>query len=274
MACSKPILIECTQNGYKEYLAMKGLANIYSIEQLILIAIWRSFHPNEQILGLHQLFLRKLTPTETMSRHNINLALRAGLVKVSDRYDEPGLFLSIKGGKPYFTAIRSADRRLRLQAASEFEIDPKEQLGKLLDLVFDLLSATIVEYVKFFSDREKLTVLKFDYKSPALRVFFENLSLSQTFMLFWRSVKNCAEEQRSIEFKHIVDRAYGYFKDYSSAGKEIQSYPRPKLIRRSQLEKIVFFELLGLKEDPDLLPNIHEYFIGRAQFQHSTGHPI
>jgi hypothetical protein len=265
------MLIECTQNGYKEYRAMKGLDKIYSIEQLILIAIWRSFHPNEQILGLHQLFLRKLTPTETMSRHNINLVLMTGLVKVSDRYDEPGLFLSIKGGKPYFTAIRSADRKLRIQAASKSEIDSDEQLGKLLDLVFDLLSATIVEYVKFFSDREKLTVLRFDYKSPALRVFFENLSLSQTFMLFWRSVKNCAEEQRSIEFNQIVDRAYGYFEYYSSAGKEIQSYPRPKLIRRSQLEKIVFFELLGLEEDPDLLPNIHEFFIDRTTSRYPAG---
>ena len=158
-------MLECTQNGYKEYRAMKELDKVYSNEQLILIAIWRSFHPNEQILGLHQLFLRKLTPTETMSRHNINLVLMTGLVKVSDRYDEPGLFLSIKGGKPYFTAIRSADRKLRIQAASKSEIDSDEQLGKLLDLVFDLLSATIVEYVKFFSDREKLTVLRFDFES-------------------------------------------------------------------------------------------------------------
>lgn len=152
---------------------MRRLDKIYSNEQLILIAIWRSFYPNEQILGLHQLFLRKLTPTETMSRHNINLVLRTGLVKVSERYDEPGLFLNIKGGKSYFTAIRSADRKLQIQATSRSKVDSDEKLGKLLDLVFDLLSATIVEYVKFFSDREKLTVLKFDYKSPSLRVFLK-----------------------------------------------------------------------------------------------------
>ncbi len=240
---------------------MNRLDKIHTTEQLVLIAIWRLFHPHEQILGLHQLFLRKLTPTETMSRNNINLVVRSGLIKVSDRYDEPGLFLSIKGGKSYFTAIRRTDGKFRIQARSKSEIDLHRQSGKLLDLVFDLLSANIVEYVKFFSNREKLIVLKFDYKSPSLRVFFENLSLSQTFMLFWRSVKNCAEEQRSIEFNQIVDRAYGYFEYYSSVGKEIPSYPRPKLMRRSQLEKTVFFELLGLEEDPDLLPNIHEFFI-------------
>lgn len=253
---------------------MNGLDKIRSNEQLILIAIWRSFHPNEQILGLHQLFLRKLTPTESMSRHNINLVVRTGLVKVSERYDEPGLFLSIKSGKSYFTAIRSADGKLRIPACSKSEMDLHGQSGQLLDLVFDLLSATIVEYVKFFSDREKLTVLKLDYRSPSLRIFFENLSLSQTFMLFWRSVKNCAEEQRSIEFNKIVDRAYGYFEYYSSTGKEIPSYPRPNLMRRSQLEKLVFFELLGLDGDPDLLPNIHEFFIDRTKFQHSAGYHI
>lgn len=237
----------------------------HSKESLLINAIWRSFQSGENIISLNQLFLRKLTPTESMSRQCVVLLLRSGLIKVSDRCDEPGIFMGFRGGRSCITAVRSPDVKFDLTEISKswrsFDADSEV----LLDLVFDLLSSTVVEYVKYFSARENLTVSDLNYNIPALRFFFENLSLAQTFMLFWRAIKNSAEEQCSVGFETIIDRAYQYFEHYCNTGKEIKTYPRPGVLGRSQLEKIIYFDVLKIESDPDYLPNIYEYFYSRHQ---------
>lgn len=236
---------------------MISLTKIQSIEELLIFAVWKSFHPNETVLSLHQLLLRRLTPTERMSRHIVNRLLQKGLIKVTTPGTESGLFLQIRSGKSYFTAIRPcpySTRELDLSVVSKVEDD-------LLDLVFALLSSTLVEYVRHFSSKEKLEVTGLNYDEPSLRPFFEDLSLSQTFMLFWRSVKFSAEEQQSVDFKKIIEDANRFFEQYCAAGKEIKPYPRPTFLVRSQLEKIIFSDLLKIETNPDLLSNVHEYFV-------------
>ncbi len=241
---------------------MTAPANIHLKEHLVLTAIWQCFHSNETILSLHQLMLRRLTPTEAMSRHYIGVLLRLGLIKPSDVLDEPGIFLSIKGGKSYFTAVGALTEPAPTLSRSALTTNYRASHASLLEIIFELLAANVVEYVKYFAEREQLNVKGLDYKSPSLRIFFENTSLSQTFMLFWRAIKSSAETQRSVNFEHIVVLAYQFFEDYCSSGKEIKPYPRPRGMAQSRLEKIIFHDVLNIRNDPDLLPNIHEYLTG------------
>lgn len=238
---------------------MTASEQLHLKEYLVLSAVWQSFHFNETILSLHQLLLRRLTPTEAMSRHYIMLLLRLGLVTASDLPDKPGMFLSIRGGKTYFTAVRVSAEPPFLLDRRTLTRNRRTAHSSLLEIILELLAANVVEYVKYFADKEKLNIEGLDYKSSSLRIFFENISLSQTFMLFWRAIKNCAETQRSIHFNQIIDLAYQYFENYCSSGKEITPYPRPRSMGQSRLEKVIFCDILMIKSDPDLMPNVHEY---------------
>lgn len=243
---------------------MTAQAYVHLKEQLVLTAIWQSFHSNETILSLHQLMLRRLTPSHSLSRHYVNLLLRVGLIKASNVLDEPGIFLSIRGGKWYLTAVRASAEQPPFINWGTLVTEHHAVKSSLLEIIFELLAATLVEYIKYFADKEQLSIEGLDYDSSSLRIFFENISLSQTFMLFWRAIKSSAEMQRTINFSEIVARAYQYFEHYCASGREIKTYPRPRWMGQSRLEKIIFYDILKIRCDPDLLPNIHEYLFERS----------
>ncbi|PUA27465.1 MAG: hypothetical protein B0W54_12890 [Cellvibrio sp. 79] len=245
---------------------MSAPADVHLKGELVLAAILQSFHKNETILSLHQLILRRLTPSEAMSRHYINLLLHLGLVKASSLFDEPGIFLSIRGGKSYFTVVPATAEPTSVLNWKAPAMNHHAAQTSLLEIIFELLAANLVEYVRYFANKERLNIEEIDYKSPSLRIFFENISLSQAFMLFWRAIKKSAEVRpRTIKFHEIVELAYQFFEHYCALGKEIKPYPRPRSMGQSRLEKVIFYDILRIRCDPDLLPNIHEYLYERSE---------
>lgn len=227
-------------------------------EQIVTQAIWNSFCGQESLLSLHQLLLRRLTPTEAMSRECISSAITSGQIRVASGVDEPGLFISMKHGKIYFIAVQNSQHRndREIRKTEPWSLSEEEDL---LEFVFNLLSANVIEYAKYFALRGNIQLSNLDYRTPSLRVFFENLSLSQTFSLFWRSVKSFSDQNSMVNFSEVAVRANDFFEHYCRSGKEIKAYPRPTMLVMSQVEKVLFSDWLGLAQ-PDFQPNIYEYF--------------
>src|SRR3546814_18921942 len=81
-----------------------------------------------------------------------------GLIKPSDVLDEPGIFLSIKGGKSYFTAVGALTEPAPTLSRSALTTNYRASHASLLEIIFELLAANVVEYVKYFAEREQLHV--------------------------------------------------------------------------------------------------------------------
>ena len=224
---------------------------------IIFAALCFCFNPEEKSLTVAQLISRGCAPSEELCRYYLAKLIKSGKIdaRLSRKY-QPRLYMGIPKReldilRPSIPISMQNQAIVRsVQQARESVLKSAEQLAEKNEMVLEVLAGECIEYSLFYAVINNLKINNPDPFNPRLQLLLMEISLSQVFMLIWRTLKECDREDiksRTIDFSELMESTYEFYLAYTRSNFKIPHYNRPKSLKTSKVAGILLADLTAEK---------------------------
>jgi|GEM_PF-4821202 len=216
---------------------------------ILFAALCLCFNPEEKSLTTAQLISRGYAPSEELCRHYLAKLIKSGKIdtQLSRKY-QPRLYMGIPKKeldilRPSIPISMLNQEIIRsIQQARALVAESAEQRACKNEMVLEVLAGECIEYSLFYGVINNLKIKKPDPFNPRLHLLLMEVSLSQVFMLIWRSLKEFDRENlkiRTIDFSELMESTYEFYLSYTRSNFRIPHYNRPKSLKTSKIAGIL-----------------------------------
>lgn len=224
---------------------------------ILYAALCLCFNPEDKSLTTAQLISRGFAPSEELCRYYLAKLIKSGKIetRLSRKY-QPRLFMRIPKKeldilRPSIPISMLNQEIIRsIQHARASVLESAEQRACKNEMVLEVLAGECIEYSLFYGVINNLKIKKPDPFNPRLHLLLMEISLSQVFMLIWRSLKEFDREDkktRTIDFSELMESTYEFYLSYTRSNFRIDHYNRPKSLKTSKLAGILLADLNTVK---------------------------
>lgn len=204
-----------------------------------------------------QLISRGFAPSEELCRHYLAKLIKSGKIEtqLSHKY-QPRLYMGIPKKeldilRPSISISMLNQEIIRsIQHARASILESAEQLAYKNEMVLEVLAGECIEYSLFYGVINNLKIKNPDPFNPRLHLLLMEITLSQVFMLIWRSLKEFDREDKkiiTIDFSELMESTYELYLAYTRRNFKIPHYNRPKSLKTSKVAGILLSDITAKK---------------------------
>lgn len=224
---------------------------------ILFAALCLCFNPDEKSLTASQLISRGFAPSIELSQYYLAKLIDSGKIdtQLSLKYQQ---HLHTQISKKELDILRPSISTSTLnqeivrsvQQARAYALESPEKLAEKNRMVLEVLAGECIEYSQFYGVINNLKIKNSDPFNPRLHLLLIEISLSQVFMLIWRSLKEFNRKNiknRTVDFSELMEESYEFYMFYTRRNLEIPHYNRPKSLRTSKVAGILLSDITAEK---------------------------